>query len=140
MTRTTLNRPVESIEGIGEKHSRKLHEIGIFTVGDLLKRGATRKGREEIAKAVGVSKSVVLRWVNKADLFRVKGIGEEYSDLLEAAGVDTVAELAQRNPENLHKRLVEVNRMRKLVRRLPSLKEVKRWVNTSKKLKKVVEY
>ena len=140
MVRTTLNRPVESIEGIGEKYSRRLHEIGIFTVEDLLRRGATRKGREEIAKALGVSKSVVLKWVNKADLFRVKGIGEEYSDLLEAAGVDTVSELAQRNPENLYKKLIEVNGRKKLVRRLPSLKEVKRWVSTAKKLKKIVEY
>ena len=140
MVRTTLNRPVESIEGIGEKYSRKLHELGIFTVGDLLRKGATRKGREEIAKALGVSPSVVLKWVNKADLFRVKGIGEEYSDLLEAAGVDTVVELAQRNPENLYKKLLEVNEKKKLVRRLPSLKEVKKWVNTAKKLKKVVEH
>ncbi len=140
MTRTTLKRPVDYIEGIGEKYSKMLHELGIFTIEDLLQRGATRKGRKELAKALGVPESKVLDWVNRADLFRVRGIGEEYSDLLENAGVDSVAELAQRDPENLYKKLVEVNQKKKLVRRLPSQREVRRWVNTAKKLKKVVQH
>ena len=90
------------IEGIGPTYAAKLKEIGINTVEALLKAGATPKGREEIAEKTGIDKGLILEWVNLADLYRIKGVGEEYSDLLEEAGVDTVVELAQRNPENLH--------------------------------------
>jgi predicted flap endonuclease-1-like 5' DNA nuclease len=90
------------VEGIGEIYAEKLQEAGIRTTQALLEKGASPQGRREIAEKTDISGTLILRWVNRVDLFRIKGVGEEYSDLLEAAGVDTVPELAQRNPENLH--------------------------------------
>ena len=92
------------IEGVGEFYAQKLQEAGVGTTQALLEKGASPKGRQEIAKKTGIRETLILRWVNRVDLFRIKGVGEEYSDLLEAAGVDTVPELAQRNPENLYQR------------------------------------
>ncbi len=132
--------PIRKIEGIGEIYAQKLAEIGITTLEALLEKGATRKGRQELAERTGISEKLILEWVNRADLFRIKGIGEEYSDLLEAAGVDTVPELAQRNPENLYQALVDVNRQKKLVRRLPSPEQVRAWVEQAKRLPRVIEY
>ena len=128
------------IEGIGEAYAAKLAEQGITTGEALLAAGRTAKGREQLAEATGISRKLILEWVNLADLFRIKGIGEEYSDLLEEAGVDTVAELAQRNPENLYRALVEANQVKKLVRRLPSQLQVAYWVEQAKELPRAVEY
>ncbi len=128
------------IEGIGAVYAQKLHGIGIETTEDLLAKGATPKGREEIAEKTGISAKLILRWVNMADLFRIKGIGEQYSDLLEAAGVDTVPELAQRNAENLHQKLVAVNEAKKLVRKLPTPAQVADWIEQAKKLPRVMTY
>jgi predicted flap endonuclease-1-like 5' DNA nuclease len=128
------------IEGIGEKYAIKLRMIGISTTDNLLDRGRTPQGREEIAKKSGITKTLILEWVNLADLFRIKGVGEEYSDLLEEAGVDTVVELAQRNPSNLYEAVVEVNKKKKLVRRLPPQAQVSDWVKQAKKLPRVLEY
>jgi predicted flap endonuclease-1-like 5' DNA nuclease len=128
------------IEGIGDVYADKLREIGIATVEALLKAGVTPKGREELVEATGISYKLILEWVNLADLFRIKGIGEEYSDLLEEAGVDTVPELAQRNPGNLYKKLVETNDEKELVRQLPSQDSVADWVKQAKNLKRVVTY
>ena len=128
------------IEGIGEKYATKLRMVGISNTDTLLDRGSTPKGREEIAKKADISKTLILEWVNLADLFRIKGVGEEYSDLLEKAGVDTVVELAQRNPDNLYQSVVEVNQKKKLVRKLPPQGQVKDWVKQAKKLPRVLEY
>jgi predicted flap endonuclease-1-like 5' DNA nuclease len=128
------------IEGVGPVYAGKLGKVGIKSVEALLKEGCTPKGRETIAKNSGIDKGLILEWVNHADLYRVKGVGEEYSDLLEEAGVDTVVELATRKPENLHTKILEVNAAKKLVRRPPSLKEIVKWVNQAKKLPRVVEY
>ena len=128
------------IEGIGEKYATKLKMIGISTTGRLLDRGRTPQGRKEIAEKSGISKTLILEWVNLADLFRIKGVGEEYSDLLEEAGVDTVVELAQRNPTNLYASVVEVNKKKKLVRKLPTEYQIKDWVKQAKKLPRIVEY
>ena len=128
------------IEGIGEVYARKLQEIGLVTTEALLKRGATPKGCEEIAEQSGIDGKKILEWVNRADLFRIKGVAEEYSDLLENAGVDTVPELAQRNPANLHVKLTEVNLAKQLVRRLPTQEEVTRWVQHAKELPRAVTY
>ncbi len=132
--------PISKIEGIGDVYAQKLKELGINTVEALLERGATRQGRAEIAEKTGISPKLILEWVNHADLFRIKGIGEEYADLLEAAGVDTVVELAQRNPEHLYQKLVEVNKEKRLVRRLPTEAQVRSWVEQAKALPRVVEY
>ncbi len=128
------------VEGIGETYAEKLKAAGVATTEQLLEKGSTRAGRKEIAEKSGISETQVLKWVNHVDLFRVKGVGEEYADLLEAAGVDTVPELAQRNPQNLYDKLVEVNNQKKLVRQLPTLKQVESWVAQAKELPRVIQY
>jgi len=128
------------IEGIGEAYAQKLQEAGVGTLEQLLEKGAAPTGRKEIAEKAGVSEKLILRWANMADLFRIKGVGEEYADLLEAAGVDTVPELAQRNAENLHKKLAEVNESKNLVRRVPTQGEVSEWVGQAKQLPRVLTY
>lgn len=133
------NKLIE-IEGIGPKYAAKLEEAGLKNTDQLLKAGATRKGRETIAEQTGISSDHILRWVNMADLFRIKGIGEEFSDLLEQAGVDTVKELRTRNCANLHAKLVEVNAEKSLTRRNPSMDEVEGWIAQAKELEPVVTY
>ncbi len=128
------------VEGIGETYAEKLEAIGITTTEALLEKGATPQGRKEIAEKTGISPKLVLRWVNHVDLFRIKGVGEEYADLLEVAGVDTVPELAQRNPENLHKKMASVNAEKKLVRQLPGLNQVREWVEQAKRLPRKITY
>ena len=128
------------IEGIGEVYCEKLVSYGIKTVEALLKQGASSSGRSKIANGTGISSGLILEWVNHADLWRIKGVSEEYSDLLEEAGVDTVVELAQRNAENLYAKIKEVNMAKKLVRRLPSAKQVSGWVSQAKYLPRVVNY
>ncbi len=131
---------IEKIEGIGPVYRVKLIQQGVKTTEVLLKMASGRKGRQELAKKTGISERQILEWVNRADLMRVKGIGEEYSDLLEAAGVDTVRELSFRRPENLHQALAATNAEKKLVRRAPSLPEVRRWVEQAKNLPPMITY
>lgn len=128
------------IEGIGPVYAQKLAEVGVVTVEALLEKGTTPKGRDALAEQTGVSEKLILEWVNHADLFRIKGVGEEYSDLLEESGVDTVPELAQRNAANLHAKMIEVNAAKKLVRRLPTQSQVADWVDQAKKLPRVITY
>jgi predicted flap endonuclease-1-like 5' DNA nuclease len=128
------------VEGIGPVYAGQLEAIGVKTTDDLLERGATEKGREELEEASGIGHALILKLVNRVDLYRISGIGSEYSDLLEVAGVDTVPELAQRNPANLTETLAEANAARNLVRRLPTLDMVTDWVEQAKSLPKVVEY
>jgi len=131
---------IEDIEGIGPVYAKKLTEVGVRTVAQLLKVGAGAKGREELAEKAGVDRKLILEWVNHADLYRIKGVGQEYSDLLEEAGVDTVVELATRNPENLYAKIQEVNKAKELVRRPPSAKMVADWVMQAKDLPRVVTH
>ncbi len=129
-----------NIEGIGSAFAARLFEIGIVTTEGLLNKGATPEGRKDIVEKTGIDPERVLDWVNRADLFRIKGVAEEYSDLLEASGVDTVPELAQRNPANLLNKMTEVNEEKKLVRRLPTQNEVSRWIDHAKVLPRRVTY
>ncbi len=131
---------LETIEGIGGTYAQKLRQAGITTVEGLLEKGSTPKGREEIAEATGISGKLVLRWVNHADLFRIKGVGEEYADLLEAAGVDTVVELAQRNAQHLYEKMAATNAEKKLVRKMPTQEQVSDWISQAKELPRVVTY
>jgi predicted flap endonuclease-1-like 5' DNA nuclease len=131
---------LEQIEGIGPVYAEQLSALGLQTTDDLLHAGAGPKGREDLALATGISSKLILRWVNQADLFRIKGVGEEYADLLEAAGVDTVPELAQRRADNLTKRMAEVNEQKALVRRLPTESQVAGWIEIAKTLPRVVTY
>jgi RecG-like helicase len=134
--------PIIEIEGIGDTYAPKLKAMNIKTVADLLEQGKTPKGRKELAESTGINATLILKWVNMSDLFRVKGIGPEYSELLEKAGVDTVKELRHRVPEHLHAKLQEANTSagKPLVRALPSLKAVQSWVEAAKKLDPVVTY
>ncbi len=131
---------LEAIEGIGDVYAEKLRAAGVRGTNDLLKKGSTKQGRQALAELAGVSEKLILEWVNHADLFRIKGVGPEYADLLEEAGVDTVVELAQRNPDNLYAKLAEVNEAKKLVRRLPTQSMVKAWVAQAKELPRVIQY
>lgn len=128
------------IEGIGEVYAKKLKAAGINTTEGLLEAAGTPKGRKELAAKVGFEEAKLLEWVNRADLYRIKGIGSEYSDLLEASGVDTVVELSKRVPANLLEKMTEVNTKKKLVRRLPVESQVKDWVDQAKALPRKVSY
>ena len=124
---------IMEIEGIGPSFKKKLQKVGIRTTGN-------PKGWRNLAEESGIDESRILKWANMADLMRVKGVAEEYSELLEAAGVDTVKELKRRNAANLADKMAEVNKRRKLVRLLPSTKRVEGWVANAKTLKAVMTY
>lgn len=128
------------IEGIGETYAEKLRAIGIHTVDDLLDKGASPQGRKDIESATGIAHGFILKWVNHADLFRVNGVAGQFAELLEASGVDTVPELALRNPENLQKKMVEVNTAKNLANRVPSLDEVKKWIAEAPGLGRKITY
>jgi predicted flap endonuclease-1-like 5' DNA nuclease len=128
------------IEGIGEVYAQKLKGVGVLSVEDFLNQGCSPGGRKAIAEKTGISEKLILEWINHCDLFRIKGVAEEYADLLEAAGVDTVPELAQRNPANLYKQLVEVQGLKKLVRKMPVESQVADWVTQAKLLPRVITY
>jgi predicted flap endonuclease-1-like 5' DNA nuclease len=131
---------LEAIEGIGPVYAEKLRAAGIGSVNSLLKAGATPEGRQEIGEKTGIGHEYILDWVNRADLMRIRGVGEEYSDLLEKVGVDTVVELARRDPDNLYQRLLDVNADKRLVRRPPSRGMVTSWVEHAKDLPRFVSY
>ena len=131
---------IKEIEGIGSAYAAKLKDAGVTTTEQLLDKGSAPKGREELASSTGVSAKLILEWVNHIDLSRIKGVGWEYADLLEAAGVDTVPELAQRNADNLHAKLSEINAAKELVRRLPAADQVSAWVEEAKTLPRLITY
>jgi len=131
---------IVDVEGIGAKYAGKLQKAGISTTDALLKAGMTPKGRKDLAEKTGIGEALILEWVNHVDLYRIKGIGSEYSDLLEASGVDTVVELAQRNAANLTQKIVAINKEKKLVRKLPVESQVADWIAQAKKLPRVITY
>jgi predicted flap endonuclease-1-like 5' DNA nuclease len=131
---------IEDIEGIGASYAAKLRDAGVATTEALLEKGGAPKGRETLAQATGISDQLLLRWVNHADLYRIKGVAAEMSELLEAAGVDSVPELARRVAANLHQRMDELNAQRKLVRQLPSEGQVAGWIEEAKKLPRLVSH
>lgn len=128
------------IEGIGSVYARKLAKAGIRGTGGLLTKGATPKGRKEIRAKTGIGGKLILEWVNLADLYRVKGVGSEYSDLLEEAGVDTVVELAKRDPKKLYEKMQAANMKKNLVNQMPGRKQVSKWVAQAKRLPRIVKY
>jgi predicted flap endonuclease-1-like 5' DNA nuclease len=135
-----LTHDLSYVEGIGEVYGGKLKEAGVDTPQALLERGATPKGRKELAEATGISEHLILKWVDEVDLYRINGLGTQYSELLEAAGVSTILELAQRNPEHLYQKVIEVNEEHHHVRHVPSQSQVEDWVNQAKELPRVVSY
>ncbi len=128
------------IEGIGASYANKLSGAGIRTTEMLLKRGGTAEDRKEIESMTGIGNSLILKWVNKADLMRVKGVGGQYSDLLERAGVDTVVELSKRTAKNLLAKMVESNQAKNLVNKMPALTQVQSWITQAKRLRRAVYY
>jgi predicted flap endonuclease-1-like 5' DNA nuclease len=135
-----MAKKIVEIEGIGLVFAEKLSKAGVITVEGLLDKGSTRTGRKSIADESGVDEGKVLDWVNMADLFRIKGIGPQFSELLKAAGVDTVKELRNRNAQNLHEKLVEVQAEKKITRAVPALKQVNSFVEQAKNLPPIVTY
>jgi predicted flap endonuclease-1-like 5' DNA nuclease len=131
---------ISDIEGIGPAYAAKLAKAGVRSVEGLLKEGATAKGRKVIAEASKIDATLILAWVNRADLYRVKGVGAQYSDLLEKAGVDTVVELSKRVAANLYTKMVEINQAKNLVNGMPGVKKVEGWIAQAKKMPRVVTY
>jgi predicted flap endonuclease-1-like 5' DNA nuclease len=135
-----LTHDLSYVEGIGQVYGDKLKEVGVDTPQALLERGATPQGRKELAEATGISEHLILKWVDAVDLYRIKGLGTQYAELLKAAGVDTVPELAQRNPENLYAKLIEVNEAHQHVKHAPPQSQVEDWVKQARELPRVVSY
>lgn len=135
-----MSYKIDEIEGIGGAYAEKLAQAGVTTTEQLLDCGKTPKGRDELAERTGISRKLILKWVNHADLFRIKGVAGQFAELLEAAGVDTVKELRHRVPANLYAKLVETNDAKNLCNRVPSEKEIERMVEQAKELPPVVEY
>lgn len=133
-------KSIESIEGVGPVYAAKLREAGCGSAAKLLRDGATRKGRQSIASKTGISDAVILRCVNMADLFRIKGVATQYAELLEAAGVDTVKELRSRNAENLAAKMLEINQQKRLTRNVPNVRVVSGWIEQAKTLQPMVTY
>lgn len=131
---------IADIEGIGPAYAAKLQECGITNTDQLLAKGGNPAGRKEIANKTGLKEKQILGWVNRADLTRIKGVGSEFADLLESAGVDTVVELKTRVAKNLHAKMLEINEKKKLVRRPPTADQVSDWVDQAKKLPRAVEH
>ena len=134
------NMKVEEVEGIGPSYGEKLAGAGIKDTDTLLKLCCDKKGRKEISDKSGVSEGQLLKWANMCDLFRIKGVGPEYAELLEAAGVDTVKELRNRNSANLAEACAKVNEQKKLTRSVPSEKVVSGWVDQAKGLDPVISH
>lgn len=128
------------IEGIGEAYAAKFQEVGINTAEELLARGATAAGRALVAEITGISPKLILKWVNHADLFRITGVGPQFAELLEAAGVDTVKELRHRNAANLAEKLAEVNYEKHLTRRVPAESELQRMIDEAKVIDPLITY
>ncbi len=131
---------IEEIEGIGPAQGEKLRNVGIKSVEDLLAKCGQNAGREAVAAETGISEKLLLDWANMADLMRIDGIGPEFAELLEAAGVDTVKELAQRNAANLTAKLAETHAKKGLTRTVPSEKQVDRWIDEAKGLTPAVSH
>jgi predicted flap endonuclease-1-like 5' DNA nuclease len=134
------NKKIEDVEGIGPVTGEKLRAAGIKDTDGLLANACTPKQRKDLAEKSGLSEKQVLTFANMVDLYRVNGIGAEYAQLLEAAGVDTVPALARRNAANLTTALSEVNEEKKLTRRAPSESEVTKWIDQAKELPRMLEY
>jgi predicted flap endonuclease-1-like 5' DNA nuclease len=133
-----LDQEIETIEGIGPTYGDRFRRMGIRVVEDLLRAGSTRKRRRELASELGVAPKTLLKWVYRADFFRLKGIGKQYSSLLESAGVNTMNDLSRRNSKNLYLLLKETNKEKNLVKRIPPLSLIQNWVDNAKMLKTMV--
>ena len=135
-----MSNKIENIEGIGPSYGEKLRQAGIRSTTELLKQGASRQGRTQVAQLSGIDEQKILKWVNMCDLFRIKGIASQYAVLLEAAGVDTIKELRTRNAENLFQKMSVVNAEKRLVRQTPSLRQISDWIEQAERLDPLVSH
>ncbi len=135
-----MSKTITDIEGIGVTNQKKLAKAGVSSVNSLLREGASKSGRKKIADASKIDESKILTFVNMADLFRIKGVAGQFAELLKASGVDTVKELRNRNPENLHAKLLETNKAKKLTRVVPGVKQITDFVEQAKKLDPMVTH
>ena len=135
-----MAKSIKDIEGIGPKFAKQLNAAGIKTTAGLLKAGAGKKGRKELADKTGINEKMILKWVNMSDLFRIKGVASQYAELLECAGVDTVKELRNRNAENLAEKMAEVNAAKRLCKVAPGTGAVSKWVSQAKEMEPMVTY
>lgn len=134
------NHKIEDIEGIGPVVGEKFRAAGVKDTDSLLKNALTTRQRKTLAEQTGLSEARILKFANMADLYRINGVGSEYSELLEASGVDTVPELANRNTANLTQAMAKVNQEKKLTRQVPTEAEVSKWVEQAKTLPRMIEY
>lgn len=135
-----MSYKIEEVEGIGPDYGQKLRDVDIQTTDDLLRRCGNKQGREGVSTETGISEKHLLEWVNLADLMRINGVGEEFADLLEEAGVDTVKELATRNAENLATTVKEVNEKKHLTDRVPSAETIQGWIDEAGKMDPMVSH
>ena len=135
-----MSYKIEEIEGIGVAYAEKLRALGVKTTDALLEKGATRKGRAELAEASGITEKLILKWTNHADLFRVKGVAGQFAELLEASGVDTVKEFRNRVAANLHVKMTEVNEAKNLTNRIPSVEQLDEMIQLAKALEPKMTY
>lgn len=131
---------IDEIEGIAPTYSGKFHEIGIETTDDLLNKCSERKARDEIAGKIGIDKKMLLKWTNTADLFRIRGIGKQYSELLEASGVETIEQLSKQEPQKLSGKFHEVNARRKYSKITPSPHIVERWIEQARNIEMKIHH
>ncbi len=135
-----MAKAIEDIEGIGPSYGQKLRSTGVTTTDALLESCATKKGRQELSEKTGLSETLILKWVNMADLFRIKGVARQYAELLESAGVDTVREFRNRNADNLAAKMAEINQQKQICKQPPSAQVVAAWVTQAKELPPMVEH
>jgi predicted flap endonuclease-1-like 5' DNA nuclease len=135
-----MDYKIIEIEGVGDVYAEKLQAAGINKVSELLEKCAAAKGRKELAEATGISEKLILRWTNHADLFRINGVGPQFAELLEAAGVDTVKEFRHRVAENLQPKLAEVNEAKNICNRVPAVSEIQKMIDQAKELEPKVTY
>ena len=135
-----MSYSIEEVEGIGPEYGSKLREADIQTTADLLRRCGDKKGREGVSTETGISEKHLLEWVNLSDLMRLNGVGEEFADLLEEAGVDTTQELARRNAENLAEAVAEINEKKNLTDRVPSAETIQKWIDEAGTLDDLISH
>lgn len=138
--RGVIMAKINTIEGVGDIYGAKLTKVGIDTTEKLLEVGAEKKGRTKLAKDTGISDKLILTWVNHCDLYRVKGIGPQYAEILQLAGIDSVPKLARRNAASVLEKMKEVNADMPVVRGLPAQKQIENWIARAKDLPKVVKH
>ena len=135
-----MDYKIIDIEGVGDVYAEKLIAAGINKASELLEKCAAPKGRKELAEATGISEKLILKWANHTDLYRINGVGPQFAELLEAAGVDTVKEFRHRVAENLQPKLAEVNEQKNICNRVPAVSEVQKMIDQAKKLEPKMTY